>query len=215
MHTFINGPLGRLQTLETLPEGSHQGITAILCHPHPLFGGTMDNKVISALARACDALNIACVRFNYRGVGESAGVYGEMEGEVADCRAIIDWVLERRPHDQIWLMGFSFGSYIAARNVEASPHVTQLITVAPSVEHADFSVIPPISCPWLIIMGEEDEVVPPQSVFDFADNRPEHPTLVKMPQTSHFFHRKLVDLKTIVIDYLKPELDKLSQGKQA
>jgi uncharacterized protein len=203
LYTYIPGPTGQLQILETLPEGDHHGITALLCHPHPLFGGTMDNKVISCLARACDALGIANVRFNYRGVGESAGAYGEMEGEVEDCRAVIDWVQTRRPEDKLWLMGFSFGSYIAARNVHASSQITQLVTVAPSVEHADFSLIPQIPCPWLIVMGEQDEVVPPQSVFDFAANRAEHPTLVKMPETSHFFHRKLVDLKTILIDYLE------------
>jgi alpha/beta superfamily hydrolase len=161
----------------------------------------MDNKVISTLARACDALGVANVRFNYRGVGQSTGVYGEMEGEVADCRAVIDWVRTRRPDDQLWLMGFSFGSYIAIRNVEASPKVTQLVTVAPSVEHADFDILPPVPCPWLIIQGDEDEVVPPQSVFDFADRRSDHPTLIKMEGTSHFFHRKLVDLKNHLIDY--------------
>jgi len=163
----------------------------------------MDNKVISSLGRACEALGVASVRFNYRGVGESTGAYGEIEGEVADCRAVIDWVLERRPQDKLWLMGFSFGSYIAARNVEASPHVTQLVTVAPSVEHADFNSLPRIHCPWLIVMGEKDEVVPPESVFTFAEHRAEHPTLIKMPETSHFFHRKLVDLKTVLLDYLQ------------
>src|SRR5438552_2840214 len=89
---FIPGPSGSLQTLEQLPENRQHAITAILCHPHPLFGGTMDNKVISALVRTCEALGVASVKFNYRGVGESAGAYGEMEGEVEDCRAVIDWV---------------------------------------------------------------------------------------------------------------------------
>jgi alpha/beta superfamily hydrolase len=169
----------------------------------------MENKVISALGRACDALGVAYVKFNYRGVGESQGAYGEMEGEVQDCQAVIDWVLSKRPQDKLWLMGFSFGSYIAARNVNASPHITQLVTVAPSVEHANFEVLPPMPCPWLIIQGDEDEVVPPASVFVFAEHRAEHPTLVKMTGASHFFHRKLIDLKTVLIDYLqKTQLDK-------
>lgn len=200
MHEFVEGPIGPLQVSEKLSE---LPITAIICHPHPLFGGTMENKVVSALGRACDALNVTSVRFNYRGVGESAGVYGEMEGEVEDCRAIIEWVTERRPEDKLWLMGFSFGAYIAARNVGVSQKVTQLVTVAPSVEHADFNALPPIPCPWLIIQGDQDEIVPPDSVYTFAQTRSEHPTLIKMPDTSHFFHRKLIDLKTILIDYLQ------------
>lgn len=203
-HTqFIQGPMGQLQTVEHI--GEHP-ITAILCHPHPLFGGTMDNKVISALVRTCEALGISYVKFNYRGVGESAGAYGEMEGEVEDCKAIIDWVTGRRPQDKLWLMGFSFGSYIAARNVEASGQITQLVTVAPSVEHADFDALPPIQCPWLIVQGDQDEVVPPEAVFAFAGRRAEHPTLIKMENTSHFFHRKLIELKTVLIAYLTEKL---------
>lgn len=202
-YDYISGPQGPLQTLEQLPEDRQHPITAILCHPHPLHGGTMDNKVISALGRTCDALGVASVRFNYRGVGESAGAYGEIEGEVEDCRAIIDWVRARRPHDTLWLMGFSFGSYIAARNVAASEQVTQLVTVAPSVEHADFAALPTIDCPWLIIQGDADEIVPPASVYQYAETRAEHPTLIKMDETTHFFHRKLVDLKNILIEYLQ------------
>jgi alpha/beta superfamily hydrolase len=202
MTLFIPGPAGQLQTIEHIPENRQHLITAILCHPHPLFGGTMENKVISALTRACDVLGVAYVKFNYRGVGESEGVYGEMEGEVQDCRAIIDWVHSRRPEDKLWLMGFSFGSYIAARNVSASPQITQLVTIAPSVEHANFEALPPMPCPWLIIQGEEDEVVPPAAVFAYAEHRAEHPTLVKMPGTSHFFHRKLVELKIILVAHL-------------
>lgn len=213
---FIQGPCGPLQTVEHFPVHREHPITAILCHPHPLFGGTMENKVVSALTRACDALGVAYVKFNYRGVGESAGVYGEMEGEVQDCRAIIDWVLTRRPHDKLWLMGFSFGSYIAARNVGGLPQVTQLVTVAPSVEHADFDALPQIPCPWLIIQGDQDEIVPPQAVFDYAARRPEHPTLIKMTETSHFFHRKLVDLKMNLIHYLQAtQLDKSQSSPQA
>lgn len=200
MTRSIEGPAGPLQLVEQLGQ---RPITAIICHPHPLFGGTMDNKVVSALARACEALEVTHVRFNYRGVGDSAGSYGEMEGEVDDCKAIIDWVAKRRPDDKLWLMGFSFGSYIAARNVSASAQITQLVTVAPSVEHADFNALPRIPCPWLIVQGEQDEIVPPASVYTFAQNRPEHPTLIKMPDTSHFFHRKLIDLKTTLIDYLQ------------
>lgn len=203
MYHYIAGPSGQLQTVEHLPPSRPHAITAILCHPHPLFGGTMDNKVISALVRTCDALGVASVRFNYRGVGQSAGAYGEMEGEIEDCKAMIDWVQERRPDDKLWLMGFSFGSYIAARNAGVSPQITQLVTVAPSVEHADFDALPPIHCPWLIVQGDQDEVVPPESVFAYAERREEQPTLVKMAETSHFFHRKLVDLKTVLIDYLQ------------
>lgn len=203
MHILIPGPAGPLQVAEDLPESRQTPITAILCHPHPLFGGTMDNKVVTTLAKVCELLGIACVRFNYRGVEQSGGAYGNLEGEVQDCQAIIDWVHSRRPQDKLWLMGFSFGSYIATRNAINNSQVTQLVTVAPSVEHADFDALPQVPCPWLIIMGDQDEVVPPQAVYDFAARRPEHPALIKMEETSHFFHRKLIDLRTLLVDYLQ------------
>jgi len=208
MTFFINGPTGQLEAIEHKPDSTEHPITAIICHPHPLFEGTMHNKVVTTLARTCDALKIHSIRFNYRGVGESAGEYGEIEGEVDDCMAVIDWVTQHQPHNQLWLMGFSFGAYIAARAAIAAKS-KQLVCIAPAVEHAHFMDLPEVHCPWLVVQGDKDEVVPPQMVYDFVEKRPENITLYKLSDTGHFFHGKLVDLKCKLVQYLQTsQLDK-------
>lgn len=208
MTFFIDGPTGQLEAIEHKPTTPSHPITAIICHPHPLYQGTMHNKVITTLARVCDMLNIHNIRFNYRGVGDSAGEYGEIEGEVDDCAAVVDWVKQHYPDHALWLMGFSFGSYIAARTAIAHD-AKQLVCVAPAVEHAHFMSLPDVPCPWLVVQGDADEVVPPKMVYDYVDSRPEDITLIKMPETSHFFHRKLIDLRDHLLTYLNAtQLDK-------
>ncbi len=198
---FISGPAGKLEAMTQSPTQVQADITCIICHPHPLHEGTMHNKVVTTLGKVCASLNIHTVKFNYRGVGESEGSYGNAIGEVDDLLAVANWVKQTRPQDALWLFGFSFGSYIAAKGASQLP-CQQLVTVAPAVQHAPFDTIDNITCPWVIVQGEEDEVVPPAEVYTFAAQRAEQATLIKMPDTSHFFHRQLTQLHALLLKYL-------------
>ncbi len=198
---FIPGPCGKLEAIIYNPEIPRTNITTIICHPNPLFQGTMHNKVVTTLSKVCETLKIHSIKFNYRGVGESDGTYGNIIGEVDDLLAVARWVQNQRPNDMLWLFGFSFGAYIAAKGATLLP-CQQLVSIAPAVGKAPFDALPPITCPWIIVQGEADEVIPPQEVFTYAERRPEQPTLLKMPETSHFFHHRLIELHDNLIDYL-------------
>ncbi len=193
----LPGPAGLLETLVELPEQDARHGTAVICHPHPLHGGTMHNKVVTMLSRSLVELGLATVRFNFRGVGASAGSYDDGNGETDDLRAVVDWVRRERPDDALWLAGFSFGSYVALR-AAAVLAPQQLIQIAPPVGRWAFETITLPDCPWLIVQGEADEVVDPAAVFAWAANLPKNAQLVRMAETSHFFHRRLMDLRGAV-----------------
>lgn len=172
----------------------------IICHPHPLHEGTMHNKVVYTLSRALQAKGLHTVRFNFRGVGKSEGQYGNSTGEVADLMAVLAWVDQVLPQSKIWLGGFSFGAYIAAKGATQHP-CQQLFTVAPSVENQPYDQLATVSCPWNIIQGEEDEVVPPEAVYAWVESHKESQpnlSLIRMPKASHFFHGELINLRAIV-----------------
>lgn len=183
-----------LEVLVTRAEAAHA--VAVICHPHPLHGGTMHNKVVSTLMRAARDLGGSTVRFNFRGVGQSAGEHGGGIGEVQDCQAIIDWAAREFAGLPLWLMGFSFGGYVAAAAAREQQDWPQaLILVAPSVERMPFADLLPLPGPATVMMGEDDEVVAPESVFELLEGQP-GVTMVRFAETSHFFHGKLVELKT-------------------
>jgi uncharacterized protein len=184
---------------------------AIICHPNPVQGGTMHNKVVTTLARTLGELGLATLRFNFRGIGKSEGVHDEGRGESDDLIAIAEWVRRERPGDALWLAGFSFGSYVVLR-AAARLDPAQLILVAPPVGRWDFSGITLPSCPMLIVQGEDDEVVDAQAVFAWADAQQPQPTVVRMPDTSHFFHRRLIDLRDAVKNAVHGNLPPLRSG---
>lgn len=191
---LVDGPAGALEVLVTRAEAAHA--VAVICHPHPLHGGTMQNKVVSTLMRAARDLGGSTVRFNFRGVGQSAGEHGGGIGEVQDCQAIIDWAAREFAGLPLWLMGFSFGGYVAAAAAREQQDWPQaLILVAPSVERMPFADLLPLPGPATVMMGEDDEVVAPESVFELLEGQP-GVTMVRFAETSHFFHGKLVELKT-------------------
>jgi alpha/beta superfamily hydrolase len=196
-------------TVETARAGS-----AIICHPHPLQGGTMHNKVVTTLERALRELGLATVRFNFRGVGASAGVFDDGRGETDDALAVAAWLQRVRPDAALWLAGFSFGSYVALRAAGILP-ARQLITVAPAVTRLDFTRLPMPACPWLVIQGEADEVVDPAAVYAYVATLEPAPTLVRLPDTGHFFHRRLIELRSIVQDQLRTQLPPLANGASA
>jgi len=159
----------------------------------------MTNKVVTTLERSLLDLGLATVRFNFRGVGQSEGVHDFGNGESDDLVVIAEWARAQHPGAVLWLAGFSFGSYVALR-ATARLQPAQLILVAPPVGRQDFSGIAAPACPWLIVQGEADEVVDPAAVFAWAATLQPPPTLVRMPDTSHFFHRRLIELRSIVKD---------------
>ena len=193
---MLAGPAGQLEVAVDLPDGevAPLPLTVVLCHPLSTEGGSLNNKVVTMAARSLRELGATTVRFNFRGVGNSEGTFDHGDGEQQDLLAIVAWVRQQRPNDDLWLTGFSFGAYVSLRATqEVQPE--GLISIAPPAGRWDFRKIAPVACPWLVIQGEDDEIVDPQAVYDWIDTLKRKPELVRMPDTSHFFHRKLIDLR--------------------
>ena len=192
----VPGPAGRLQAVlaEPAPEGSLYGV---VCHPHPLFGGTMDNKVVTTVAKALVDCAVPTLRFNFRGVGTSHGTYDQGVGETDDAAAVADWGGRRWPDRRLVLAGFSFGAYVALRLAQRR-ELSALILVAPPVGRFDFTGLAPPRCPWMVIQGDADDVVDPGQVIDWARHSTPEPTLVRLPGVGHFFHGRLAELREAV-----------------
>jgi len=192
---LLDGPAGALEVAVDRSEATPLPAVAIICHPLPIEGGTMHNKVVTMLARALRELGLDTVRFNFRGTGNSEGSFDEGVGETDDLRTVAAWVRAQRPEAALWLAGFSFGAYVSLR-MAAELQPAMLVSIAPPVGRSwDFDTLVPPTCPWLVIQGEADEVVDPQAVFAWIDAMRDPPDLVRMPDTGHFFHRKLMDLR--------------------
>lgn len=203
---LLPGPAGAIELACDLPPtGIARPGMAIIAHPHPLHGGTMHNKVVTVTERALLELGLTTMRFNFRGVGRSEGVHDNGIGETDDLVAIAHWLRAQRPGDVLWLAGFSFGSYVTLR-AAARIKPAQLILIAPPVGRWDFAHIAAPACPWLIVQGEEDEVVDAQAVLAWARALQPEQDLITMPGTGHFFHRRLVDLRGALRNALAPSL---------
>lgn len=199
-HLFIlPGLAGKLEAALVVPENPDKRYVALLGHPHSLQGGTMNNKVVTTMARAFKELNIASLRFNFRGVGQSEEMYDEGVGESEDMLLLAGLCVQTMPEVQLIFAGFSFGSYVAYRAAAQHKHAL-LITIAPSVQHYNYAEFLPVPAPWFIIQGDEDEVVPLQSVIDFAAHTTQAIPLLRFAETGHFFHGKLIVLKERIIE---------------
>jgi alpha/beta superfamily hydrolase len=161
----------------------------------------MTNKVVYMLARTLVQQGIPALRFNFRGVGKSAGEYDQGRGETEDALAALDWLKQRWPGAKQWLGGFSFGAYVALA-AASRRNIAALITVAPPVERFAIKTLELPQCPWLLIQGEADEVVDPTAVLDWASRLQNPPTIETLPETGHYFHGKLNMLRNILIDAL-------------
>ena len=195
------GIVGQLELELTIPEYAHPDYIAIIGHPHPLHGGTMHNKVVTTLVRTFKELSIASLRFNFRGVGQSAGEFDAGIGESEDMLLIARAWLKERPTARIIFAGFSFGSYVAFRAAAQCPHAL-LITVAPPVHHFDYTAFNAVPTPWFVVQGDEDDVVPEDLVLAFVKPRPSLKYL-HFPKAGHFFHGKLLELKQRLIDAIE------------
>ena len=158
----------------------------------------MHNKVVTMAARALQESGIATLRFNFRGVGQSDGQFDDGHGELEDLRAVVAWVRAQYPDKTLWLAGFSFGAWVSLRGA-VDLIAKALISIAPPVGRSwDFSDIALPRVPWLVIQGEADEIVDAHAVRAWVQQLPQPPQLVEMPETSHFFHRKLIDLRGVI-----------------
>ena len=208
----LAGPAGKLEvTTDAADPAEARRGTAVICHPHPLQGGTMHNKVVTMLERSLRESGLDTVRFNFRGVGASEGEFDNGLGEGDDLAAVVEWARRVHPGDALWLAGFSFGSFVSISNA-VRLQADALVSIAPPAGRWDFSSLRTPTCPWLIVQGEEDEVVDPQTVYDWIDSLGAEPVLVRMPETSHFFHRRLMDLRGAIKHGVKDWLPPVRQG---
>ena len=197
----IEGRAGALEAIVEDP-GVAGSSYAVVCHPHPLFGGTMDNKVVTTVARALQEIGIPTLRFNFRGVGASAGVFDQGVGETTDADAVASWGAERWPGRDLVIAGFSFGAYVALRL--AQQRVTRhLITVAPALELFDAFGMAAPRCPWLVVQGDADEVVDPARIINWVNGLDPKPRLVVLPGAGHLFHGRLRELRDAVVDAIR------------
>ncbi len=204
---FIEGPCGELEAYyHTAKIDTGRQATVIICHPHPQFGGTMDNKVVTTLARLYREIGVNAIRFNFRGVGASAGSYGGTEGEHGDLLSVIGRLKNDRPEDELLLAGFSFGSFIAFRGAAGLPRVGHLLLIAPPVDRYSFDNYDPPPCPVCVVQGGEDDVVEASGVWDWVAAQPFDIQLIKIDDAGHFFHGKLVELKQLLIPKLSKQL---------
>lgn len=198
---YLDGPAGTLETLVEWPAGADAAGAAVVCHPHPMHGGTMQNKVAHTLARAFLGRGYAAARFNFRGVGESDGSFDEGRGEILDALAVIDSVRERYPGLPLWLAGFSFGAAIAIR-AAAEQSASGLVSVAPAITRVKGSAAAQPDCPWLIIQGDRDELVDVEETVEWVNTLSPGPELQVFADTEHFFHGKLLQLRDAVESFV-------------
>lgn len=201
----LAGPAGALEAVIEDPQPPVVERFAVVCHPHPLHGGAMTNKVTHTLARTLQEIGVPTIRFNFRGVGKSAGAFDEGAGEVEDVLAAVSFGRERWKGAHLWLAGFSFGGYVALRAAQRAG-ARRLITVAPAVTKRFGSPrdIPVPDCPWTIIQGDADDVVDAAEVRVWTESLHPRPDLIVVPGVDHFFNGRLPDLKDAVLAGIVP-----------
>ena len=207
---IFNGPEGRLEGRYHHSKTPNAPI-ALMLHPHPQHGGTMNNKVVYALFHAFVQKGFSVLRFNFRGVGRSQGVFDRGEGELSDAASALDWVQgfnENSPG--CWIAGFSFGAWIGMQLLMRRPEISGFISVAPPANMFDFSFLAPCPSSGLILQGNKDEVVPEPSVAKLVDKLSAQRGITidyrVIPGANHFFHEHLESMTHHVDDYLTQSL---------
>ena len=201
---LLPGPVGQLEALY-LEVSDARGV-ALFCHPNPAQGGTMLNKVVSTLQRTVRDAGYSTLRFNYRGVGASAGSHCLTSGEVDDAQAMADWLISQQPNQPLLLLGFSFGGFVAAslaaRLQVRGVAVKQLFMLAPAVARLAPELSLDQSMQLTVIQPKQDEVLDPQLVYAWSASLGRAHELLKVAECGHFFHGKLVELKELVLPRL-------------
>lgn len=198
----LDGPAGDLEALLETPSSGQCVGSVVVCHPHPVHGGTMQNKVTHTLARSFVGLGHRALRFNFRGVNESAGTFDEGRGELQDVLTAVRWLQHHHADSELWLAGFSFGAAMAVRAaVDCQP--AGLVSVAPAISRFSDDLLKLPECPWLIVHGDQDELVDIEETISWVNEIPPGPELRVFADTSHFFHGKLILLREAVEEFVK------------
>ncbi len=200
---FIDGPIGLLQIIVASPKDISSNQIAVICHPHPQQSGTMHNKVVTTIHKSCEQLGMRTVRFNFRGVGKSEGQFAAGIGETEDVHAILTWLQQLYPHAEFLVAGFSFGAYIAYRLAALATHlpIKTLLTVAIPF-YAPLAKLPEPTCQWIAVQALADEVVDNVAVKAWLINLTIKPKMIALEGASHFFHKRLIDLRELLIKAL-------------
>lgn len=201
---LISGPAGQIELMLTQPDQAPRAI-AVVCHPHPLHGGTMHNKVVTTAAKAFLQMQAVVVRFNYRGVEASEGVFDDAVGECDDARAVIKWIQAQYPGLPLWLCGFSFGAYIATRVAHDDQQAVLCVSIAPAIAHYSFNDLTTLACPWFVVQGDEDKVAPCNPVKQWwnSTSKPASQQLNIMSGAGHFFHGRLLELREEIVRFIE------------
>jgi uncharacterized protein len=207
---FLEGPTGRLEAILWTPSGAARPpLAAVVCHPHPLFGGTMHNKVVYQTAKALDALGVSVLRFNFRGAGLSAGVHDRGAGEQGDVRAALDFLVSKFPGVPLLLAGFSFGASVGLRVGCEDPRVSHLIGLGIPVNSTDFSFLRECNKPKLFVHGSNDEFGAIEKVKALIPTLTGDNQLVVVEGVDHFFVGKLDQLARAINAWLTDEVFRL------
>jgi uncharacterized protein len=203
---FLSGPEGKLEAVLWTPPGASPGIAALVCHPHPLFGGTMHNKVVFQAAKALDALGIAVLRFNFRGAGLSEGTHDRGRGELDDARAAVNFMAAEFPGVPLLVAGFSFGCWVGLRIGCESAPVKKLIGIGAPVNNSDFTYLSHCSKPKLFVHGSNDEHGAVQQVRSMVSSLPGENELIVVQDVDHFFAGKIDELGEAIRKWLVPAM---------
>jgi alpha/beta superfamily hydrolase len=202
----INGPEGRIEG-RYLHAKTPNAPIALFLHPHPLHGGTMNNKVVYSLYQTFVERGFSCLRFNFRGVGRSQGTFSRGEGEMSDAATALDWLqANNQDAPQCWIAGFSFGAWIGMQLLMRRPEICGFISVAPPANMYDFSFLAPCPASGLVVQGDKDEIVPPDSVQKLIDKLRQQKGITisheVVPGANHFFHGCMDELVGHVGNYV-------------
>ena len=201
----IQGPAGRLEALLEAPvlsPGQPVRAAVVFGHPLPIEGGTMHTKAVYRATKALARIGCAVLRFNFRGVGGSEGMWDDGPGEIADFHAALDVMAARYPDTELWTAGFSFGSWVAMTVGASDDRVRVLIGIAPPLDRYDFSVIAKSTKPKFFIQGEFDEICPLKRMYEFYSQAPEPKELVVIDGASHLFDGKVLEVGDAIEDLL-------------
>jgi alpha/beta superfamily hydrolase len=211
---FFNGPAGRIEGKYTQSSDKRAPVVLVL-HPHPLYGGTMNNKVVYSMYRTFADNGLTVLRINFRGVGKSQGKFDGGIGELTDAATALDWLQTQNPMSQsFWIAGFSFGAWISMQLIMRRPEIQNFIAVSPPVDKYDFSFLSPCPIPGLIVQGDMDSVVPESSVIELVEKLSKQKHSKVQYKTiyggDHFFRSKLDELERAIGEYVlcKPEENK-------
>ncbi len=193
----LDGPAGKLEALLEAPQGTDIVGCAVVCHPHPLHGGTMQNKVAHTLARSFIGQGFIALRFNFRGVNDSEGTFDDGRGELEDVYVAMDFLSIDYPDLPLWISGFSFGAAMAI-HAAAERRPAGLVSIAPAISRITTTLTPRPDCPWLILQGDQDELVDVDETIAWVNGLDPGPELQILDGAVHFFHGKLMLLREAV-----------------